>query len=90
METERKYDAPFIKDPIIFKAVAFVRKMIEQGDSDFFAVCKSAKFYSVDRAELAYELLRYKDYVVNGDEWRKGRKGNAKPVEETDCRADFI
>ena len=89
METERKYDAPFIKDPIIFKAMAFVKKMIEQGDSDYFAVCKSAKHYGVERADLAHELLRLKDFQLNGGEWRKRGKENAKPAEE-DCRADFI
>ena len=87
METERKYEAPFIKDPLIFKAVNFMRKMIEQGDSDFFALCKSAKHYSVDRAELAYELLRFRDFQQNGDSWKKKGKSDGQ---EADSRADFI
>lgn len=87
METEKKYEAPFIKDPQLFKAVSFMRKMIDGGDDDFFALCKAAKHYSIDRTELAYELLRFRDFQKNGDSWKKKGKADG---EEADSRADFI
>ena len=86
MEESKKFPMPgkyppFINNKELFKALSFVKAMVSEGKTDSYACEKAASYYKVAIADVAHELMRFRDWEHTSVE--KGKNGNQSRTQES-------